>query len=213
MNISQNSQNENSQNNTKQFSEGSMDKEKNDDILHIKEEDKLKNDLASTHTQLSGSSEQELIKAFDKLKIDDKELIWDKINTQKDQDYSENYKEIIDKLRKENAVLKEENKAIKNEYDFVMANQEEYIEYLRKKADRLDIIFDLFPGIKKMFGDKDKGKKNEKKFQISAKKATSNINKEEKEGKNKDATQKKEDDKKWISNFGKLYKLIILPKI
>ena len=54
MNISQNSQNENSQNNTKQFSEGSMDKEKNDDILHIKEEDKLKNDLASTHTQLSG---------------------------------------------------------------------------------------------------------------------------------------------------------------
>ena len=68
MNISQNSQNENSQNNTKQFSEGSMDKEKNDDILHIKEEDKLKNDLASTHTQLSGSSEQELIKAFDKIK-------------------------------------------------------------------------------------------------------------------------------------------------
>ena len=47
-----------------------------------------------------------------------------------------------------------------------------------------------------MFGDKDKGKKNEKKFQISAKKATSNIKKEEKEGKNKDATQKKEDDKK-----------------
>jgi len=126
-----------------------MDSDKNDDILHIKEEDKLKNDLASTHTQLSGSSEQELIKAFDKLKIDDKELIWDKINTQKDQDYSENYKEIIDKLRKENAVLKEENKAIKNEYDFVMANQEEYIKYLRKKADRLDIIFDLFPGIKK----------------------------------------------------------------
>ena len=131
-----------------------------------------------------------------KLKIYDKELIWDKINTQKDQDCSENYKEIIDKLRKENAALKEENKAIKNEYDFVMANQEEYIEYLRKKADRLDIIFDLFPGIKKMFGDKDEGKKNEKKFQISAKKATSSINKEEKEGKNKDATQKKKDNKK-----------------
>ena len=131
-----------------------------------------------------------------KLKIYDKELIWDKINTQKDQDYSENYKEIIDKLRKENAVLKEENKAIKNEYDFVLASQEEYVEYLRKKADRLDIIFDLFPGIKKMFGDKDKGKKNEKKFQISAKKATSSIKKEEKEGKNKDATQKKKDDKK-----------------
>ena len=68
MNTSQNSQKENSQNNAKQFSEGSMDKEKNDDILHIKEEDKLKNDLASTHTQLSGSSEQELIKAFDKIK-------------------------------------------------------------------------------------------------------------------------------------------------
>ena len=66
-----------------------------------------------------------------------------------------------------------------------MASQEEYIEYLRKKADRLDIIFDLFPGIKKMFGDKDKGKKNEKKFQISAKKATSSIKKEEKEGKKK----------------------------
>ena len=45
MNISQNSQNENSQNNTKQFSEGSMDKEKNDDIVHIKEKDKMKNDL------------------------------------------------------------------------------------------------------------------------------------------------------------------------
>ena len=77
-----------------------------------------------------------------------------------------------------------------------MASQEEYVEYLRKKTDRLDIIFDLFPGIKKMFGDKDKGKKNEKKFQISAKKATSSINKEEKEGKNMEATQKKEDDKK-----------------
>ena len=131
-----------------------------------------------------------------KLKIDDKELIWDKINTLKDQDCSENYKEIIDELRTENAVLKEENKAIKNEYDLFMASQEKYVEYLRKKADRLDIIFDLFPGIKKMFGDKDEGKKNEKKFQISAKKATSSINKEEKEGKNNDATQKKKDNKK-----------------
>ena len=45
-----------------------MDSDKNDDILHIKEEDKLENDLVSTHTQLSGSSEQELIKAFDKIK-------------------------------------------------------------------------------------------------------------------------------------------------
>jgi len=35
-----------------------------------------------------------------KLKIYDKELILDKINTQKDQDCSENYKEIIDKLIK-----------------------------------------------------------------------------------------------------------------
>jgi len=61
-----------------------------------------------------------------------------------------------------------------------MASQEEYVEYLRKKADTLDIIFDLFPGIKKMFCDKDKGKKNEKKFQIIAKKATSSINKGEK---------------------------------
>ena len=52
MNISQNSQNENSQNNAKQFSKGSMDKEKNDDILHIKEEYKLKNDLASTHNPI-----------------------------------------------------------------------------------------------------------------------------------------------------------------
>ena len=54
MNTSQNSQKENSQNNAKQFSEGLMDKDKNDDFVHIKEEDKLKNDLASTHTQLSG---------------------------------------------------------------------------------------------------------------------------------------------------------------
>ena len=131
-----------------------------------------------------------------KLKIDDKELIWDKINTQKDQDCSENYKEIIDKLRKENAALKEENKTIKNEYDFIMASQEEYVEYLRKKADRLDIIFDHFPGIKKCLVIKMKERRMKKKFQISAKKATSSINKEEKEGKNKDATQKKKDDKK-----------------
>ena len=68
MNTSQNSQKENSQNNAKQFSEGLMDRDKNDDFVHIKEEDKWKNDLASTHTQLSGSSEQELIKAFDKIK-------------------------------------------------------------------------------------------------------------------------------------------------
>jgi len=68
MNTTQNSQKENSQNNTKQFSERLMDKDKNDDIVHIKEEDKLKNDLASTRTQLSGSSEQELIKVFDKIK-------------------------------------------------------------------------------------------------------------------------------------------------
>ena len=196
MNTSQNSQKENSQSGAKQFSEGSMDKDKKDDIVSIKEEDKLNNDLASTHTQLSGSSEKELIKAFDEIKIDDKELIGDKINTPNDQDCSENYKEIVDKLRKENAALIEENRAIKKEHDFVMASQDEYIEYLRKKADRLDIIFDLFPGIKKMFGDKDEGKKNEKKFQISAKKATSSINKEEKERKNKDTTQKKEDNKK-----------------
>ena len=52
MNTSQNSQKENSQNNTKQFSEGLMDSDKNDDILHIKEEDKLKNDLASTHNPI-----------------------------------------------------------------------------------------------------------------------------------------------------------------
>ena len=68
MNTSQNSQKKNSQNNAKQFSEGSMDKDKNDDIMHIKEEDKFKNELASKDTQLSGSSEQELIKAFDKIK-------------------------------------------------------------------------------------------------------------------------------------------------
>ena len=68
MNTSQNSQKENSQNNAKQFSEGSMDKDKNDDIMHIKEEDKFKNELASKDTKLSGSSEQELIKSFDKIK-------------------------------------------------------------------------------------------------------------------------------------------------
>ena len=84
-----------------------------------------------------------------KLKIDDKELIWDKINTLKDQDCSENYKEIIDKLRKENAALKEENRAIKNEYDLFMASQEKYVEYLRKKADRLDLIYELFSWYKK----------------------------------------------------------------
>ena len=52
MNTSQNSQKENSQNNAKQFSEGSMEKDKNDDIMHIKEEDKFKNELASTHNPI-----------------------------------------------------------------------------------------------------------------------------------------------------------------
>ena len=198
MRKSQNSNEEIAKNNKQHFSNKLMDQEKNVEIDQIRKESEIKKDLVLTDIQLSGSTELELINNFDKININDNETIGDKINTPKDHDFCDRCAELGEKLRKENDDLKEEIRTIKKAFNYMLKvyNNEEYVDYLQKKADRLDMIFDMFPDIKKMFSEKEKGEKAEEKYPMTAKNTTLNSAGEEKEDEKMEDILKKENDKK-----------------
>ena len=115
-----------------------------------------------------------------------------------DHDFCDRCAEMGEKLRKENDALKEEIRTIKKAFNYMLKvyNNGEYVDYLQKKADRLDMIFDMFPDIKKMFSEKEKGEKAEENYPMTAKNSTLNSAGEEKEEGKMENIQKKENDKK-----------------
>ena len=90
----------------------------------------------------------------------DKEIIGDKINTKSEKEFDA--KEIISRLREENAKLKHDLEELQVKFDTLMKvhqvmlsrldGVEKHNELLQKKADKFDIFLELKPQLKEMFG-------------------------------------------------------------
>lgn len=89
-----------------------------------------------------------------------KEIIGDKINTKSEKEFDA--KEIISRLREENAKLKHDLEELQVKFDTLMKvhqvmlsrldGVEKHNELLQKKADKFDIFLELKPQLKEMFG-------------------------------------------------------------
>ena len=89
-----------------------------------------------------------------------KEIIGDKINTKSEKEFDA--KEIISRLREENAKLKHDLEELQVKFDTLMKvhqvmlsrldGVEKHNELLQKKADKFDIFLELYPQLMEMFG-------------------------------------------------------------
>ena len=124
-----------------------------------------------------------------------KEIIGDKINTKSEKEFDA--KEIISRLREENAKLKHDLEELQVKFDTLMKvhqvmlsrldGVEKHNELLQKKADKFDIFLELKPQLKEMFGVNIEphvtGAKEDEKKEENSKQ--SDADKKEKKDKNK----------------------------